>query len=231
MFSTLPKETINDIVQWDVKTWSTAIDYWEAHVDWSKPLKGMELGGREGGLSLWMALKGVDVVCSDLEGVKETATPLHVKYNLAQKIHYQDIDATNIPYENHFDVICFKSIIGGVGRDGHSEKQQKAFNEIYKALKPGGRLLFAENLVASPMHRTLRSMFVRWGNSWRYVTTGELKSFMNKFSSVEIQTTGVASAFGRSESQRNMLASVDQSFLNHIFPRDWKYIAYGVAVK
>ncbi len=227
----IKKDILNDIIQWDVKAWAVALKYWEENVDWNNAKTGLELGGRQGGLSLWMALKGVDVVCSDLEGVKETATPLHEKYQLASKIKYQDIDATNIPYENFFDVICFKSIIGGVGRDGHPERQQKAFREIYKALKPGGKLLFAENLVASPIHRTLRKMFVRWGDSWRYVTTSELRTFMSDFSSSEIHTTGVTSAFGRSESQRSLFSGFDNILMNHVCPREWKYIAFGIAVK
>lgn len=73
-------------------------------------------------------------------------------------ITYQDIDATQIPYENEFDIIVFKSIIGGIGRNDNKEIQQLVFNQIYKALKPGGQLLFAENLSASPLHR----FFSKW---------------------------------------------------------------------
>jgi hypothetical protein len=50
----MAKEIIGDIVQWDVKSWSRALDYWESNIDWSKIQNGLELGGREGGLSLWL---------------------------------------------------------------------------------------------------------------------------------------------------------------------------------
>ena len=146
----------SDIIQWDVRSWSEALKYWEQHVNWSTIHNGLELGGREGGLSLWLALKGIKTVCSDLHGVKEAASPLHQRYDVSSLITYKDIDATNIPYENHFDVIAFKSIIGGIGRNDNIEMQKKTFSEIYKALKPGGKLLFAENLAASPLHQTLR---------------------------------------------------------------------------
>src|SRR5690606_26588047 len=134
---------------------------------------------REGGLSLWMALKGKTVVCSDLEDVESTAEPLHTRYKVNNLITYQDIDATNIPYENHFDVIAFKSIIGGIGRNNNPEIQAKVFTEIHKALKPGGKLLFAENLVASPFHQRLRKKFIRCGNSWKYVSLDEVNGFLS----------------------------------------------------
>lgn len=220
-----------DIIQWDVKSWSKALQYWETHVDWKKVQTCLELGGREGGLSLWLALKGKEVVCSDLDNVKNTASPLHRRYNVSERITYLDIDATNIPYENFFDLVVFKSILGGIGRNDNAEMQQKVFKEIHKALKPGGKLLFAENLTASPLHRFVRKRFVSWGAYWRYVSVKELHEFLKAFSSCEIKTTGVAAAFGRSEGQRNFLAALDDKLFNSACPENWKYIAYGVAKK
>lgn len=227
----MTKELKNDIIQWDIKSWSKALDYWDSNTDWSKIKNGLEIGGRQGGLSLWLALKGIDTVCSDLKDVKTTAEQLHLRHNITSLIKYQDIDATNIPYENHFDVIVFKSIIGGIGSNDNYEIQQKVFNEIYKALKPGGKLLFAENLVASKFHQRLRKKFVNWGNSWRYVSIKEMEVFLKDFSSFDIQTTGVLGTFGRNESQRNFLATVDKIILNKVCPDNWKYITYGIAEK
>ena len=227
----MTKEITKDIIQWDVTSWSKALQYWDQNIDWNKIENGLELGGREGGLALWLALKGKTVVCSDLEGVKETAEPLHVRHNVTSLISYQDIDATNIPYENHFDVIVFKSIIGGIGRNNNIAIQQQVFDQIYKALKPGGKLLFAENLIASPLHQRLRKKFVNWGNSWRYVSLDEMKGFMKGFSSCEIKSTGFFGAFGRSEKQRNIFSIADKAALNAVCPDNWKYISYGIAVK
>lgn len=162
-------QLIKDNIQWDVLTWSKAIAYWEKNVDWSKVEHCLELGGRQGGLSLWLAMKGKKVICSDLEDVELTAKSLHRKYNIENEISYEDIDATNIPYVEYFDVIVFKSIIGGIAKIGIIEVQKKVFQEIYKALKPGGILLFAENLVASPLHQFARKKFNKWGDYWRYV--------------------------------------------------------------
>ena len=227
----MTKELTKDIIQWDVKSWSKALSYWDSKVEWNKIQHSLELGGREGGLSLWLALKGKSVVCSDLKDVQKTAEQLHKRHQVSTWITYQDIDATNIPYEEYFDLIVFKSIIGGIGRNDNYKNQHKVFKEIYKALKPGGKLLFAENLAASAVHRRLRKRFVQWGSSWRYVSLDEMKEFLSDFSYHDIKTTGLLGTFGRTERQRNVLSAVDDLVLNKICPDRWKYICYGIAEK
>jgi SAM-dependent methyltransferase len=227
----MTRELIRDIIQWDVASWSRALGYWEQAVDWNQVHNCLELGGREGGLSLWLALKGKNVICSDLENVRSTATSLHKKYGVTAQISYQDIDATQIPYENHFDLIVFKSIIGGVGRKESRELQQKVFHEIHKALKPGGKLLFIENLVASPLHQRIRKLFIEWEHYWNYVSLDDLNRYLTPFTSSQIKTSGVLATFGRNEKQRSFLAGADKAFFNHICPNRWKYIAYGLAEK
>ncbi len=225
------KELTKDIIQWDTASWSKALNFWEKHVDWGQVQTGLEIGGREGGLALWLALKGIHTVCSDLQDTEATAKSLHTRHKVTKLITYQDIDATNIPYENHFDVIAFKSIIGGIGRNSNIEMQRKAFEQMHKALKPGGTLLFAENLIASPVHQRLRSKFVNWGESWRYVSIDEMHAFLKIFSSHKIESTGFLGALGRSEGQRQMLAKADKLIFNRVVPKNWNYISFGVAVK
>ncbi len=218
-------------MNWDVKSWHTALQFWDKNIDWTTIHNCIELGGRAGGLSLWLAMKGKHVICSDFQQTEITAKSLHEKYRVTSQIKYQDIDATNIPYKNAFDIIVFKSILGGIGRNNNINKQQRVIDESFKALKKGGKLLFAENLIASRLHRQFRKQFVSWGDSWRYVSLNEMKMFLQKFSSVDIDTTGVAATFGRNESQRKMLATVDKMFLNRISPDSWKYITFGIATK
>lgn len=225
------RKELKNILQWDVNSWSTAFRFWESQIQFDQISSALELGGREGGLSLWIALNGKYVVCSDLLNTQKTAVPLHQEFNVSRFVRYQDIDASKIPYENHFDLIVFKSIIGGIGRNNNIQIQQKVFQQIHRALKPGGKLLFAENLIASPIHQTFRKRFVHWGDSWRYISIDELKSFLQEFSSVQIKTNGVLATFGRNENQRNFLSYFDNLIFNHIFPSSWKYIGYGVAVK
>ncbi len=222
---------ISDIIEWDINTWSKAITFWDKNVQWDTIQNGLELGAWEGGLSLWLALKGKNVVCSDLRHTKEHATPLHSKYDVSSLISYQDIDASNIPYEDFFDVIVFKSIIGGIGRNNNYDIQAKVFREILKALKPGGKLLFAENLIGSYIHQKLRKKFVKWGDSWRYISIRETKEFLKEFSHYDLRTTGVIGAFGRNEKQRKFLSYFDIFLLNKICSSNWKYVIYGIAEK
>jgi len=228
---TTDERLLADIIHWDVRNWSQAVKFWDRHVDWSQVHTCLELGGREGGLALWMALKGKSVVCSDLMDVERTAKEFHRKYQLDAAIRYQDIDATQIPYENEFDVIAFKSVLGGIGRNGNKRAQQVAIDQIHKALKPGGKLLFAENLTASGFHKFIRRKFVRWGDSWRYVTLAEVDEFLSNFTNVQIRTTGVLGAFGRTERQRRAFGAIDQTIVNRITPARWKYIVFGIAEK
>jgi hypothetical protein len=41
----------------------------------------------------------------------------------------------------------------------------------------------------------------------------------------------VLGTFGRNESQRNLLSTIDELILNKICPDNWKYIIYGIAEK
>lgn len=228
MFS---KELLSDILQWDIQSWSKALQYWEDHVDWQSINHALELGGRQGGLSLWLATRNKQVICSDLHHVQEVAEALHIKYIFCNSISYEDIDASAIPYENKFDLIVFKSILGGIGKNNNYEIQKKVFREIHKALKPNGVLLYAENMVASPVHQFIRKKFVPWGTTWRYPSINEMHELMQDFSSYSFHTSGVLGAFGRSEQQRTFLSYIDGILLNHICPKSWKYIGYGIATK
>ena len=227
----MKKEAIADIIEWDVESWKKALEFWEEKVDWSKIHTALELGGRRGGLSLWLAQKGIKCLCSDLENTEETTSPLHQKYGVASLVEYRDINALDIPYENHFDLVGFKSIIGGIGRDKNPQNQRKAFEQIHRALKPEGVLVFAENLSASLMHKTLRKKFVNWGDSWRYVSLSDLSDYLSIFSSFELKSTGVMASLGRNEAQRRALAKFDKLGLNKLSPSGWKYIGYGIARK
>jgi 2-polyprenyl-3-methyl-5-hydroxy-6-metoxy-1,4-benzoquinol methylase len=221
---------VSDIVQWDIRTWAKAVKYWEQSIDWSKPIHALELGAREGGLSLWLASKGASVVCSDYRDAEEQALPLHKKHEISSKITYQNIDATDIPFENHFDLVIFKSIIGGIGRGDSYENQEKVFQQIYKSLKPGGKLLFAENLTATSLHKMLRKKN-KWGSYWRYITLEELDEFLKEYTSTTVKTTGVLGTLGRNECQKGFLTFVDEMLLNPILPSKFHYVAYGIAEK
>lgn len=226
----MDKKILHDIIGWDIVNWSKALGYWEQHTDLnSESLNCLELGGREGGLSLWLAMKGHHVVCSDVQSPEKKAASIHGNYHCKSLIDYQSIDATNIPYENKFDVVTFKSILGGISGKNNDLKK-KTTNEIFKALKPGGVLLFAENIESSFLHRFLRKKFVDWGKDWNYLKFKEMSEVFSSFSTIEYITVGFLGAFGRSEKQRSFLGKLDRVFEKFV-PLKKRYILIGIARK
>jgi len=223
---------VDEIFTWDVRTWSKALPTWEGGLGSSAPLTCLEIGAGPGGPSLWLALKGHTVVCSNRQDTEQMAAPLHEKYSVREAIEYRDIDATDIPYENHFDIIIFKSVLGGIGAAGGLELQQAAMQQMLKALKPGGRLLFAENLRATPVHRLARAIAYRIRrSSWRFMTLRELERMLGGFARHEVHTTGALGVFGTTEQRRRTLGALDDAFASRLTPKRWRYVAYGVATK
>jgi SAM-dependent methyltransferase len=220
------------IIEWDIVNWSSALTYWEKTTshDLSNSMV-LEIGAYNGGLSLWFAGKNCKVVCSDLNGPTEKAKQKHLEHGVQNLIEYQSINALHIPYDSLFDIVTFKSVLGGIGRNNKPDLQDSAIEQMYKVLKPGGELFFAENLVASPIHRFFRKRFVKWGSEWRYVTIKEMKELLTGFSSIKYTTVGFLGAFGRREWQRNILGYFDRVLFNHLTPPTWRYIMIGIAKK
>lgn len=221
--------SLAEFIEWDVRNWSASLDYWKKHSrqDLSQ-CSALEIGSGYGGLSIWMAMQGARVTCSDVNGPLDEAVNKHVAKGVSNLFKYESLDATDIPYTNKFDVVFFKSMLGAINS---RELQAKAISEMHKALKPGGELFFAENLTASAMHKYFRRRFVKWGKLWRYVSIEEMNEFLSPFSTVSTCAVGFAGTLGRSEWQRNALGVADKLFFNHVTPEQWKYILLGVARK
>lgn len=225
------KELLKDVIEWDMVNWSQGLNFWESNFPiQNKGYNCLELGGRRGGLSLWLAVNNNQVICSDYNSPVEEAQPIHIKYECTDRVSYASIDATDIKYTNEFDIVTFKSILGGISSDKHENVTQHIIDEIYNSLKPGGALLFAENLSSSFLHRFMRKYFVKWGSRWKYLKFNDIKPLFTKFSSMEFTTVGFFGAFGRSEGQRKFLGKID-TFLKPIIPKRWKYIVVGIARK
>lgn len=218
-----------DVIGWDTENWVRAIPFWE---NFGQPNqtdnKCLELGAHGGGLSLWLALNKNKVVCSNLFQPGENIRQIHRKYNCQSNITYEAIDATYIPYSNHFDFIVFKSILGGIKGEGNEETKIKVLNEIHKSLKPGGKLLFAENLDASIFHKILRYWFGT--KSWSYLRLKDVGKVFSSFDKVTYTTVGFFGCMGVNERQRILLGKLDR-LIDKIIPRASRYIIIGVATK
>lgn len=226
--------TKSDIFGWDVTTWSNALNLWLPILQSKSHGKGLELGGSNGGLSLLLAQYHMDVICSDLDLERtRPAQKAHQLKGASKYINYQSIDACAIPFENTFDVIIFKSILGGIKRDQTDYKavHKGILKQVYKALKPGGHLLFAENLTGSRAHQYFRKTFRKWGATWRYLQINDLDDYFEGFTDLEYATCGYLSAFGPNEPFKSVLGQIDNKTFNKFQNSQLHYVVFGYAKK
>jgi SAM-dependent methyltransferase len=229
----IDEQLMQDVVGWDVGTWSTAVRFWESVVEpMGGPLDVLEVGAGPGGVSLWLALAGHRVTCTNYDFTVEQAKPLHERYGVADRVEYRDLDILDLPYENRFDLVVFKSVLGGIP-DSDLARHEAAFEQVRKALKPGGRLIFAENLRGTVIHQLARRIAyrVRRVRMWQYITLRQYRDLLHDFDDVELRVTGFLGLFGRTESRRAALARADSALLNRAVPSSWHYVVYGTAVK
>ena len=225
------------VVEWDISNWSRAIDYFETKADnyiasfTDHPPLALDIGARNGGLSLYWAKKGASVVCSDVtDSGFEKARELHKKYGVAHQIVYEKIDALHIPYKDKFDIITFKSVLGGVASNLNGyENARKMMQEIHRALKPGGTLFFVENLAGTRFHMFCREHFRRYGKRWHYFTISEIKENLNCFASFDYKVFGFMGAFSKGKSGL-VFGNIDR-YIDSFLPEECHYIISVICKK
>lgn len=222
------RQLISDVFQWDVVNWSRALPLWHQHLPSGPGLVGLTIGERQGGLSLWLAVRGIRVHCTDVVPFPPVTFALHRRYQVGHMVHYALADATALPYRaGAFDVVMFKSVLGDLRT---KPRQRLAVSEIHRVLRPGGRLIFAENLTATRVHQALRRRFVRWTSDWRYLDLEADLDLFGDFARLEWEAHGVLGAFGRSERQRRWLGHAD-SLVGRALPPRSRYLLAGACHK
>jgi ubiquinone/menaquinone biosynthesis C-methylase UbiE len=220
---------LTDILQWDIHTWEVALRLWEKHLPGKlEGQKTLELGAAHGGPSLWLALKGAEVICSDVYCPGAAARALHQKYAVESRIRYAAIDAQRLPFSDQsLDIVCCKSVLGGISKHVISDPKPQIIAEIYRVLKPGGWFLSADNLYASVMHAHLRKHFISWSKGWEYFSPEALLTLLNAFDTVNYTTAGITALLGRSPQQRQWLSAFDQQVQKLLPPshkQRWHYV-------
>ena len=137
------------------------------------------LGDRMGGLSLWLARLGYNVLCTDYSPLDNAVRLLHERWQVQDRIVYVSADVFGLKYpDDYFDMVTCKSVIGGLSLDHADaltrslENQKLAVEEIRRVLKPGGVFLGAENLTGSKCHMAMRKFLSNRLLFWRYLRRG-----------------------------------------------------------
>lgn len=222
-------QLLRDVLQWDVRNWARILPFWEPELDRrAAPVQVLAIGEREGGLSLWAALAGHHVICSDLRPMPAATQDLHRQHGVADRITYAAVDATRMPFPDaSFDLVLFKSVIGALGS---KQAQATALGEMHRVLRPGGALLFAENLSGTRLHAFLRRRFVPWDHYWRYLRWPADRDLFSAFTECRFRSFGLLANLGRSEAQRGLLSHADD-LLCPVLPVRWRYILAGICIK
>lgn len=228
---------MNDIIEWDVLNWSVALKIWQPILDkLPRHSKVLAIGERNGGLSLWLALQGFKVVCTDRQGITDKAKEMHSWYGVADKIQYASLDIVNdfvIP--DQYDIIIMKSVLGGLKEtynDSHTRTdntRQKAVTNIYNMLKPDALLLTADNLLGSSLMQSVRARAGKTDN-WHYFSINDIKILLANFSSTDIYSFGIIPT-RLPVPILNTATFVLNVFLKRLLPQTFNYISISVARK
>jgi SAM-dependent methyltransferase len=215
-----------DFFSWDIYNWSRSLDFWQREiVIEDNKFECLDIGAGFGGLSLWLAIHGNNVLCTEYSGDLSEAKKLHMHYHVQHQINYLRLDVKTIPYENKFDIIILKSVLGGIGSN---EDIKSALAEIHKALKPGGCFLFVENLKGSLLLMKLRKFFSPCGNSWNYLDYNFFRNSLGIFNVMKLERFGV---LGRNNLQQKILGKMAKFCFEKVMPKSCFYIVSGVAFK
>lgn len=237
MADTINNIPLADIIEWDVKNWSQLINYWQPIVSTlPRDATVLAIGERNGGLSLWLASIGFNVLCTDINDITERAEQLHGLHGLAHKIKYDTLDIVNANWQpEQFDLIIAKSVIGGLksvkgrGSTRSIEAQEKAMHNIFKLLKPGGYFLSAENLKGGWLVQLSRKVTNR-GKGWRHPAYSELERLFTPFPVVQTKTFGILPTLFRSRVMNDISYFLNKYVLFFI-PAKSRYIGFTVARK
>ena len=221
------------LFQWDVMNWSMSLKFWQRHTQLDlSTVRALEIGaGDNGGLSLWLASLGATVICTDCETQLSNVQAFHRQFHVRGKIDYEVLDTLSINYSEQFDCILFKSVLGGIGNRKNVENQLNAVNQMHKALRPGGELLFAENMAGTQLHMALRRRFGAGRTAWRYPSLDEIHRMLEPFESYKLKTCGFIGALGRNHLQGSILGGFDRAMFNWLIPSNARYIVFGIAQK
>jgi SAM-dependent methyltransferase len=95
---------------------------------------------------------GIDVISNMLETAKN-----NISMTELNNISFQEASAEDMPFpKDHFDVVISNGAINLV------PLKVKALSEIYRVLKPAGRLMMADNVLTGEMPEDMKQVIKSW---------------------------------------------------------------------
>ena len=95
---------------------------------------------------------GIDVISDMLEKARN-----NLSMTTLENISFQEASAENIPFaDEHFDVVISNGAINLV------PSKVKALSEIYRILKPTGRLMMVDNILIGEMPKDIKQVIKSW---------------------------------------------------------------------
>lgn len=146
----------------------------------------LDYGCGMGKLSVYLAMQGYEQVYGfDLseEGVAFGAALAELN-GVGDRVQLRQMDAEKLDYpDEFFDVVIGKAVLH------HTIKYPKSADELHRVLKPGGYVLFRENIGNNPLLKIARfftmKIFGRHGDV--NITTSMLRTYARNFSALEIE--------------------------------------------
>jgi SAM-dependent methyltransferase len=180
--------------------------------------------------TLALASLGISLGRGGMSGGGGWARPQHEAFGLEGRIVWEAANALALPYPDaSFDFVIFKSLLGQIGTTDKLNNKRLMLAEVLRVLKPGGVVLFAENMVASPVHVLARSAFRGWGKKWGYTTVPEMRELFTAFAELHYETTGFLVAFAPAR-LKPVVREIDRR-LDSFLPENSRYVIYGSAVR
>lgn len=230
-----PLSLVDDVIGWDVPNWSGCLSYWRPWLNGlgHKTAKILVLGERNGGISLWFAHLGFDVLCTDYRLPTARVQPLHQRWGVQERVEYAAADVFKLTYpDGCFDAVACKSVLGGlclVYSDNSTrtlENQKLAVMEIKRVLKPSGVFLGAENLAGTGVHMFLRRLRTKGNLGWRYFRRTEIRWMFDGYSEFQQKLHGFLGTQWFPGSPLNRLCALADGGLSKILPGDCRYISF-----
>ena len=140
----------------------------------------LELGAGTGGTTVMLAkhgaaVTGIDLLPFRLVEAEQRAT----KHGVIDSVQFALMDATQLAFEDStFDFIISKSVL--VFTD-----HERAAQECYRVLKPGGKAVFIENMRSHPAVWLYRKFFLKYSANLHYFSTADVMKFGGHFDQLQ----------------------------------------------